>query len=276
MPVPFVLTRIILQSLPLNYPLLGPYYYGMTLHLLYHHLTLNDLTDNPHLDSPVFHLNITLTPIGQSLGYELGTCLYNNLPYISRLTKGSHLAQLFSCHGTHNSTFWILSLHSKEFSQAPSVASFVRSLQQLHTTTIITGYFAKCKPATRTNIEENRAIFNQIRLSNISTQPPSSNCDYIPLPVPMGMFFVVTPTRPLAPNHFGELNNNPFYADWKSAFFKNYDKMLSSGTWSAPMLHSDVPSDETILQNHVTFKVKDTDLPNTYELLAVLVQMATP
>ena len=42
--------------------------------------------------------------------------------------------------------------------------------------------------------------------------------------------------------------------------------MLAAGTWSAPILKSTVPSGKTILRNTVTFKVKDTDQPNTYEL----------
>jgi hypothetical protein len=225
-----------------------------------------DIADHLYLESPIFSLSITLPPLGLLLGCDLGTYPYHNLPYISHFTKGSHLAQLFSPYGVYNSTFWILSLHSKEFSQAPSVASYVRSLQQQHTSTIITGYFAKRKPPTRSTFEENRAIFNQIKLSNLSVQPTASPCNSIPIPVPMGMTVVITPVCPIAPNHIGKIHNNPYYADWKSSLFKNDDKMLSSGTWSAPMLRSTVPPNKTVLQNRVTFKVKDTDLLNTYEL----------
>jgi hypothetical protein len=42
--------------------------------------------------------------------------------------------------------------------------------------------------------------------------------------------------------------------------------MLTSGTWSAPILRSSVPPNKAILRNRVTFKVKDTDQANTYEL----------
>jgi hypothetical protein len=51
----------------------------------------------------------------------------------------------------------------------------------------------------------------------------------------------------------------------KKALFKNYHKMLNSGTWSAPILRSLVPSTKTVLPPHVTFKVKTTDVDNTYE-----------
>jgi hypothetical protein len=94
----------------------------------------------------------------------------------------------------------------------------------------------------------------------------SSNTNLsLPLPVPIVKSVIVTPTRPCAPKHTGELNNNPFYCDWKSSLFKNYDKMLAAGTWSAPILKTTVPPGKTILRNRVTFKVKDKDQPNTYE-----------
>jgi hypothetical protein len=42
--------------------------------------------------------------------------------------------------------------------------------------------------------------------------------------------------------------------------------MLTAGTWSAPILHSSIPSNKAVLLNSITFKVKDTDQHNTYEL----------
>jgi hypothetical protein len=80
------------------------------------------------------------------------------------------------------------------------------------------------------------------------------------------MTTVVSPTRPLAPAHIGQLQHNPFYADWKSSLFQNYDKMQTAGTWSAPLLRTSVPPNKAILRNRVTFKVKDTDQTNTYDL----------
>jgi hypothetical protein len=42
--------------------------------------------------------------------------------------------------------------------------------------------------------------------------------------------------------------------------------MLSSGTWSAPILRYLVPTAKTILPPRVTFKVKTTDIDDTYNL----------
>jgi hypothetical protein len=77
---------------------------------------------------------------------------------------------------------------------------------------------------------------------------------------------VSTPVKPDTPAHIGQLSNNPFYAEWKAALFKNYAKMLQSGTWSAPILRTQVPTSKTILPARVTFKVKNTDVDNNYEL----------
>jgi hypothetical protein len=158
-------------------------------------------------------------------------------------------------------------LNNKEFSHALSVTQYLNSLKKQNGSTPVLGYFSKRQSsATRTTIEENRAMFNQIRLLTMSNNISSNSNLSLPLPVPIVKSVIVTPTRPCAPNHIGELTNNPFYSDWKSSLFKNYDKMLAAGTWSAPILKSTVPPGKTILRNRVTFKVKDTDQPNTYEL----------
>jgi hypothetical protein len=78
-----------------------------------------NLTDTPRLQSDIFSLTFTLPPVGQFLGCSISTCTYHNLPYIPPITRGSQSAQLFSTHGQHNSTYWILSLNNKEFSHAP-------------------------------------------------------------------------------------------------------------------------------------------------------------
>jgi hypothetical protein len=224
-----------------------------------------DLSDYPHLYSEIFSLTIKLPPIGQYLGCQICTCTYHNLPYFSSFTQGTHLAQLFSSHGTHNNTFWILSLHNKEFSHAPSVVTYLWSLQQPNTITPIIGYFAKRSSTTRSTFEENRALFSQIHLTLAPSIDPT-DCKSTPVPVPVGMTTIVSPTRPIAPAHIGQLQNNPFYAYWKSSVFKTYDKMITAGTWSAPILCTSVPPHKAILRNRVTFKVKDTDQINTYDL----------
>jgi hypothetical protein len=95
-----------------------------------------------------------------------------------------------------------------------------------------------------------------------------TSADDIPSPnyicTPIVKTIISSLTRPPTPNHIGELSQQPLFAEW--TLFKNYDKMLQSGTWSAPILRSTIPKEKTILPACVTFKVKDTDTTNTYEL----------
>jgi hypothetical protein len=190
-----------------------------------------NLSDTPHIQSDIFSLTFTLPPLGKYPGCSISTCTYHYLPYISSITKGSQLAQLFSTHGQHNSTYWILSLNNKEFSHAPSIINYLSSLKQPNTPTPVLGYFAKRQSSTtRTTIDENRAMFSQIRLLTMSNKISSSSNLSLPLPVPIGKTVIVSPTRPCAPNHIGELTNNLFYSDWKCSLFQNYDKMLAAGT----------------------------------------------
>ncbi len=60
----------------------------------------------------------------------------------------------------------------------------------------------------------------------------------------------------------------PFAADWCDTLFQNYDKMMKTGTFSAPLLHSLVPPDKAVLCPHVACKVKDTSIPHQYDLYA--------
>ncbi len=84
--------------------------------------------------------------------------------------------------------------------------------------------------------------------------------------VPAGLKTVTSPIHPIAPNHIGEISNNPIWSDWKEALFQNYDKMQCTCTWSAPILRTSIPHDQFTLCNWVSFWVKDTSTPNTYEL----------
>jgi hypothetical protein len=151
-----------------------------------------NLTDTSHLQSDIYSLTITLPPLGQFLGCSISTCNYHNLPYISSIRRGSLLAQLFSAYGKHNSTYWILSLNNKEFSHAPSVTNYLNSLKQQNSRTPLLGHFAKrLSSTTCTTMEENRAMFNQIRLLTMSYITPTNNNPTLPLTVPTAKSVIV-------------------------------------------------------------------------------------
>jgi hypothetical protein len=169
-------------------------------------------------------------------------------------------------HGPTNTLFWILSIDSTEFSTAFGVVEFLNSKRHpTHTPTFLY-ILSKRKAATRSSFEENRASINQIRLGSPSILHTAPSTVPPTIILPIVNTIISTPTKPSAPAHIGELKHNLYYAEWKEALFKNYTKMLNSGTWSAPILCSLVPPSKTILTPGASFKLKTTDINNTYEL----------
>jgi hypothetical protein len=86
--------------------------------------------------------------------------------------------------------------------------------------------------------------------------------------IPAGLKVVASPICPDNPKYFGETYNSPFASYWRDALFQNYDKMLATGTFSAPLLRSLVPSNKTVLHPRIACRVKDTSIPNQYDLYA--------
>ncbi len=82
------------------------------------------------------------------------------------------------------------------------------------------------------------------------------------------MKIVSSPVHPETPSHFGAMYQTPFASDWRDALFQNYDKMLSTGTFSAPILRTSIPPHKSILQPRVACRVKDTLIPHQYDLYA--------
>eukprot|EP00957_Ditylum_brightwellii_P091178 6942039-Ditylum_brightwellii.AAC.1 len=63
-----------------------------------------------------------------------------------------------------------------------------------------------------------------------------------------------SPHGPQAPKHVGDFSKDPFCAEWKDSIFKNYDKMNTSGTFSAPCCCTDIPSGAKVFCAQPVFK----------------------
>ena len=214
-----------------------------------------DITDIPILGTIPFTIQLSIPPQGSLLGCEVNTDTYHNLPYIQKFTPGTPLGTALLEHGRYNSSFWILSINSKEFITAKATIDYVRSLQQPNITTYVPAIFARCISSHRTSLAGNRVLFNQIRLitsgpSKEVSSPSADSCTTCPptTVVPVGMKVVFSSSRPPTPKHFGETLNMSFASDWRDALFQNYNKMMNTGTFSAPMLRTSVPSGKSILR----------------------------
>jgi hypothetical protein len=223
-----------------------------------------DLYDHHHFDSAVFSFELLVPEQGTSIGCTVSVDTYYNLPYISSFLPGTQLSQQLLRHGARNSTFWLLSINSPEFIKPDAVISYLRSLQQVHSSHYTTVYCVRLTAPTRNALETNRAIFNQIR-SNYPQTPPDQPVP-LPLMLPIAKCLVTSLTHPATPSHVGELAANPFRSDWKGSLIDNFDKMQQTGNFSAPMLRSQVPAGKAVLRSCITFHVKYGNTANIYDL----------
>jgi hypothetical protein len=218
----------------------------------------------PHFESSIFSFELFLPKKGTPLGCVISSDTYYNLPYIASFIAGTPLAQNLLQHGAHNSTLWVLSINSEEFITAEALVTYLRSLQLDTTTTYTTAFCVRRNASTRNSLESNRAIFNQIRLNYHQNLPNTP--DPHPVILPVARRIVTSSTRPTTPSRIGELANNPFRSDWKGSLFENFDKMQTTGTFSAPMLRSQVPLGKAVLRSRIAFRVKDGDTAQAYDL----------
>lgn len=123
-----------------------------------------DIVDHPHLITLPFTIQLTLPPLPSCLGCEVYTDTYHNLPYIGKLLAGTQLASPFLLHGHYNSSYWFLSINSKEFITAEAVVEYVRLLQHPINTMYIPCILARRIASNHTNLGGSRAIFNQMCL----------------------------------------------------------------------------------------------------------------
>jgi len=219
-----------------------------------------DICDHPHLGTSPFTLSLQLPVAGQGLGCYISNDLYHNLPYISSFIPGTHLSQQLLQHGQHNSSFWILSINSQEFITANAVISYLKFIQHPTASSYVQAIFACHIASQRTSLAGNHVVFNQIRLSTDKHDIDSSIPDSVIAPV--GLIVISSPIYPEIPPHFGATITSPFASDWRNALFHNYNKMMASGTFSAPILRSLVPSNKTILHPRIACQVKDTSIPH--------------
>ena len=104
----------------------------------------------------------------------------------------------------------------------------------------------------RTNLQENRFIFNQIRqikaisgkLTSLTTKPPT-------------------------PDHIDDLVKSPLKAELCDSIFTNYEERERYTTSSAPFIRSLISPETKILPPRISFRVKTTNIDNKYDLYSI-------
>ena len=99
--------------------------------------------------------------------------------------------------------------------------------------------------------------------------------EYQPIPPPLLVDAIArkmmsSPIKPECPTNIGAMLKSPIRSFWFESIFENYDKMDATGTWSAPILISEILLDikkaMMIYRPVLSFKVKSTDVTNVFEL----------
>jgi hypothetical protein len=111
-----------------------------------------------------------------------------------------------------------------------------------------------------TDLEEQRSIFNQVRLAPVSVPD-------LPTPIESVACRAVTAImKPDVPAHIGEMLKSPYKPEFKAAHFENYDKMFRTGTCSSPVLRSLLPREAVILPPHSVYAVESAEVENVFDL----------
>eukprot|EP00957_Ditylum_brightwellii_P187104 14250578-Ditylum_brightwellii.AAC.1 len=114
-------------------------------------------------------------------------------------------------------------------------------------------------------------MFKQIQFSQHDAVVNSSSVEFLSIPCLTPPTHAVkkiifSPTHPKAPAHMVKFAKTTPKAEWKESMLENYKKIDTSGTLTAPLLRSDLPSDAKILCTQTAFKVKSQEEVNMYEL----------
>jgi hypothetical protein len=112
----------------------------------------------------------------------------------------------------------------------------------------------------RTTLEEQRAMFNQVRFAPI-TAPDL----HIPIET-VACHAVTAGIKSDTPANLGDMLKSPYKAEFKAAHFENFKKVYRTGTWSAPVLRSLLPPDAVILPPRSVYAVKPSEVANVYDL----------
>ena len=135
---------------------------------------------------------------------------------------------------------WILSIGRKETTSIQKVLEYI-SIQKLTA--------CRDKDIIRTNLQENKCIFNKIRHIQV-----------------IGNKIFSLSTKNPTPDHIKDVVKSPLRFEWHDSIFSNYEKMTTSTTFSALFLRSLLPPETKILIPRIYFRVKTTDIDNQYDL----------
>jgi hypothetical protein len=189
-----------------------------------------DLGDRPYFDTETFKIVVQLPPIGTPLNIKLSFDGAYHLPYIVSTDIDGVLARSLPANCRRN--IYILAIGIFDPVTIYKVLEAFKTNQVAHAISDVDMWIVKRNNRPRTDLEEQRAMFDQVRFAPIEMDL---------LPEPVACRAVTSLLNPDCPEHVGQMVRSPFRADFKFAHFENYDKMYQAGTWIYPVAKTLLP-----------------------------------
>jgi hypothetical protein len=211
-----------------------------------------------HFETEPIVVTVTLPPIGTSLGITLAFDDDYCLCYLASCDAYSLFLQALPPYYLRN--IYILTVNNSDPVTVDGTLASLKSCQVLHAMSPIELGIIKRNSHHRTALEEQRAMFNQVRFAPVTVP------DH-PIPIePVACRAITAGIKPDTPAHLGDMLKSPYKAEFKAAHFENYDKMYRTGTWSAPVIRSLLPPDAVILPPRSVYAVKPSEVANVYDI----------
>jgi hypothetical protein len=160
---------------------------------------------------------VTLPPFGTSLGITLASDDDYCLCYLAHCDADSLFLQALPPYYRRN--IYILTVNNSDPVTVDDILDALKSCQVLHAMSRIDLGIVKRNSHHRTALEEQRAMFNQVRFAPVTVPD-------LLIPIePVACLVVTAGIKPDTPAYLGDMLRSPYKDEFKTAHFENYDKM---------------------------------------------------
>jgi hypothetical protein len=167
-----------------------------------------DLGGRPHFDTEPFKIVVQLPPIGTPLDIKLSFDDAYQLPYLVSADMDGILARSLPANFLRN--IYILAIGIYDPVTIHEVLEAFKTNQVTHNISDFDMWIVKRNNHPRTDLEKQRAMFNQFRFAPVGVDP---------LPEPVACRAVTSLIKTDCPERVGRMVRSPFRADFKSAHF---------------------------------------------------------
>jgi hypothetical protein len=163
-----------------------------------------DVGDKVHFEAEPIVVQVTLPPVGTSLGITLAFDDDYCLCYLASCDAESLFLQALPTYYRRN--IYILTVNDSDPVTVDDTVAALKSCQVLHAMSRIEIGIVKCNSHHRTALEEQRAMFNQVRFAPVTVPD-------LPIPIePVACRAVTAGIKPDTPAHLGEMLKSPYKA----------------------------------------------------------------